>query len=376
MKCAEIYPAFGTRPNQILTLRLGTESVTLLTLVAMDDPTGMQSAMSEESGRAVEEWVKRGVPLTTIWAAIRTGHAWLTEEYTERCLRNTARDDLPERLQTISRVMLRCINDLSDSVGQEYDREYDRWMMSTSALRDLRVREVLNGECRDVPKAEADLEYQLRHRHHIGLVLWATSVEVHRDHTLHKMAASALSALGAEQTIYVLDGSTGLFAWGNRTTPFAAEAGLGVVPSNAGVRGGLGSNGFDVTGFVGTNRQAQRVQTLVGALPALDGSFITYKSVQLLSLLTENATELDDFIDRTLGALAGSGNTTRDLRVTLEAYLRNKHSPLAAANELFVVRNTVIYRLKRAEELLGHGVDENVLETWVALVLHALRGRS
>jgi DNA-binding PucR family transcriptional regulator len=42
---------------------------------------------------------------------------------------------------------------------------------------------------------------------------------------------------------------------------------------------------------------------------------------------------------------------------------------MRAAKELYVHQNTVTYRVKRAEELLGRGVSEEPLELMCALIL-------
>jgi len=374
LQCAEQFQEFGTKPSQIVTARLGIESATVLTLLAIDNPTGHLLTMSDDIGRAIKEWVQRGVPLKVVWAAVRQGHAWLVEKYTERCLAMVPRKDLPEELQNISRVMLQFMNELADSMGREYERENERWRMSSSALRGLRVRELLREECHDIAKAESDLEYQIRRRHHVGLVLWATQVDdVHPSYNLHEIAKTILTNVGAEQILLLAEGQFGLLGWGNSIRGFAPDQATSHAISDPRVRGSLGQTEFDVAGFVKTNRQAQRAQSLLDKLPYIEDGVITYRSVQLLSLLAENTEEMDEFVRTTLGALTEPDASTEALRNTLEAYLRLKHSPQAAANELFIARNTVNYRLKKAAELLGRSVDEQVLETWIALVIHERR---
>jgi DNA-binding PucR family transcriptional regulator len=58
-----------------------------------------------------------------------------------------------------------------------------------------------------------------------------------------------------------------------------------------------------------------------------------------------------------------------DLRATLLAYLEEQNSPHAAAQRLHVSRNTVSYRVKRAEELLGLEWRQRRYELQTALLL-------
>jgi DNA-binding PucR family transcriptional regulator len=70
-----------------------------------------------------------------------------------------------------------------------------------------------------------------------------------------------------------------------------------------------------------------------------------------------------------LGPLAAATEAAQRLRETLLAFLRAGGRSMRAAKELYVHQNTVTYRVKRAEELLGRGVNEEPLELMCALVL-------
>lgn len=60
---------------------------------------------------------------------------------------------------------------------------------------------------------------------------------------------------------------------------------------------------------------------------------------------------------------------TRELRLTLSAYLESGQSLLRAAERRNVHRNTVVYRLKRVEELLDRPLKQNDVEVRCALLL-------
>jgi DNA-binding PucR family transcriptional regulator len=93
-------------------------------------------------------------------------------------------------------------------------------------------------------------------------------------------------------------------------------------------------------------------------------------------LLTADLDEARRFAVRELGPLAADGDSSRRLVTTLLAFLDEGASFARAARRLGVHENTVAYRVRRAEELLGHRVAERRLELHVALRLAALGGAS
>jgi DNA-binding PucR family transcriptional regulator len=70
-----------------------------------------------------------------------------------------------------------------------------------------------------------------------------------------------------------------------------------------------------------------------------------------------------------LGDLAGDGRGRAGLRETVRVYLAEGSSAPRAAEQPHLYRNTVLYRLGRAEELLGYAVGERRLALMLALEL-------
>jgi DNA-binding PucR family transcriptional regulator len=68
-----------------------------------------------------------------------------------------------------------------------------------------------------------------------------------------------------------------------------------------------------------------------------------------------------------LGPLAVPGPKTAEIRETLRLYLAHGRSRALAAEELFVAPNTVAYRVKRAEELMGRPLPQDHLPVRLAL---------
>ncbi|MFF5035359.1 helix-turn-helix domain-containing protein [Nocardia salmonicida] len=70
----------------------------------------------------------------------------------------------------------------------------------------------------------------------------------------------------------------------------------------------------------------------------------------------------------------GPDETAARLRETLRAFLDARGSYTDAAARLHVHKNTVHYRVRKAEELLGHPLGERRLDIEVALLTCAQLG--
>ena len=71
----------------------------------------------------------------------------------------------------------------------------------------------------------------------------------------------------------------------------------------------------------------------------------------------------------TLGPLAVADDQSRRLLATLRVFFREGANYRAAARQLGVHHNTVVYRVTQAEELLGHSVRQGRVQLEVALDL-------
>ena len=101
-----------------------------------------------------------------------------------------------------------------------------------------------------------------------------------------------------------------------------------------------------------------------------------YERVELVSLLAGDFPRAKAFVARRLGPLASPGEPAERLRETVLAFLTAGGSATRVAKQLFVHQNTVAYRVKRAEELLGRRVTDDPVELECALTLAAVLGPS
>jgi hypothetical protein len=111
-------------------------------------------------------------------------------------------------------------------------------------------------------------------------------------------------------------------------------------------------------------RAARRVADLLGVRPR---TVVRYGTVALTALLTLDPSEAVRVAVSQLGELAADNDNMTRLRATLRVYYEENVSPARAARRLGVHQNTIVYRVKRVEEILSHTVEQGRLELEVAL---------
>lgn len=134
-----------------------------------------------------------------------------------------------------------------------------------------------------------------------------------------------------------------------------------------GVRVAIGEPARDIAGFRASHVQALEAQSIARLAGRREGSITRYGDISLRALATANIGQARGSVARELGALADGDDTTRRLAATVRTNLDENGSRARTAKRLSVHENTVTYRLRQAEELLGRSVDKRTLELRVAL---------
>ena len=111
---------------------------------------------------------------------------------------------------------------------------------------------------------------------------------------------------------------------------------------------------------------ARRVAQLTGRRP---GSVTRYDDVALAALASADVPHAREFVTTELGVLASGDDQSRRLAATLRVYLEENMSPLHASQRLGVHENTITNRIRAAQELLPHPIEQRAAELQVALRL-------
>jgi hypothetical protein len=248
---------------------------------------------------------------------------------------------------------------IDESIGAStmiYQDERTRRMQGASAQRYEVVLDLLHEVPADLQRTSAELGGYPLTGMHTALIFETTDAATVAD--LDKLAQEVARDLGAARPLIVHPGGRQLWVWlAHRDEPDLAKlqkAAKRLQTIDAYVVAGTPRSG--PAGFAISHRDAQRaldVATRGGPWAPV----MRYDEVELIALLgcDEN---VDRFAQRVLGGLAAPDDTTARVRETVSAFLRNGSNVEAAAADLFVHRNTVRYRLRNAEAILGRPIAQ------------------
>jgi DNA-binding PucR family transcriptional regulator len=317
---------------------------------------------------------QRGVPFPVLLRSYRLGHeAVWNVLFAELVSRSRDADELARAVELCSAWVFGYV-DAAVTLGEEfYAVERERWLRSTAASRDEAIDAILAGRERDPLEASQRLRYELE-RHHVGAIAWLEAAPENANPlaSLEAAVSGLAHSLGAGRTLVRPVGLLAVSAWVSSPAPLEpdvldrAEFDARAAP---GVRVAIGEPGAGLTGFRrshGEAEQARRVATL-GRRRA--GSVTRYGRIALSALATSDLEQARVFVERELGELANDDDVSLRLAATLRAYLDEQTSRGRTAKRLGIHENTVSYRVRQAEEILGRSVDNRTLELRVALAL-------
>ena len=96
-------------------------------------------------------------------------------------------------------------------------------------------------------------------------------------------------------------------------------------------------------------------------------SVVEFADVELLCLLAHDDDMVKRMVVQEIGPLLGADKNLAAVRETALVYLSHRQNVEVSAERLFVHKNTVRYRLSRAEALLGRSPTDNAAKVEIAL---------
>jgi DNA-binding PucR family transcriptional regulator len=280
---------------------------------------------------------------------------------------------LIEGLQVSSERMFSYVDAAIDQQVRLWEEERRRWLGRAVALRADAVRRVLRGDPLLAAEVTQALDYQID-RPLLAAILWDEAAPATGEAGMSRLEALADAmalALGADRALLVPAGSSSLWAWfaaERHALPcdllaFAAAANL---LDGQGVA--LGLAGVGLEGFRSSHRQALRARRLAELAQAPVG-VIRFDQVDTLCMFGEDPELIGDFMRRKMGGLAAEDPKTERLRESVLVWLREGCNSTRAATRLHTHKNTVLDRLRRAEEVIGHPLLDDRLGLELALTL-------
>ena len=336
------------------------------------DPRSIE--LPPETIAYAREAARQGLAITSVMRGYQLIQATVWEDLQEGL---SARAASQEELSAAHRLLTRWIFGYVDTAMtlavSIYTQERERWLRSAGARQAATIDAILAGRQTDARAAGLALRYELE-REHIGVAAWLERAPDDGDATtLLEAAISELGeALGSGGRLLQPRGPLAAAAWLSTRESFAPALLDGsLLPGAAsnGVRLAIGEAGAGIAGFRESHGQAEHGRRVAVLQRKPPGSVTRYSRVALAALGTADPAQARAFVTRELGGLAGEDETSQRLAATLRAYLDAQASRSRAAKQLGVHENTISYRVRQAEEILGHSVDEGTLELHMALVL-------
>ncbi|MCT2057211.1 PucR family transcriptional regulator [Dietzia cinnamea] len=236
------------------------------------------------------------------------------------------------------------------------------------------VNRVLNGESVDAAEFERVTKYRLG-QVHVGCRVWIDDYGAVADQA--RLLANLVDQLGraldvSRAPLTVATGRATAEAWfgrGVRTDAVDTRRVASVVAATRGARVTFGAPGRGVDGFRTTRTQAGQVVPVAQTSTTGEAHVVSYSDdgIPVIARLAEDITTTRRWVREVLGDLAADTEDAARQRETVRVFLDSAENYSDTASRLLLHRNTVKYRLTKAEHELGRRPGDRRLDTQLAL---------
>jgi hypothetical protein len=335
-----------------------------------------QIAVPAAAAAYARRFAQRDLPVESLLRAYRLGYARVSQ-WTLRCL---AARPLPTEValgsaQEIVTVLGRYIDHVSEHLIEIYETERKLWTQRIDAARAAALRAVLHDESLDQGAAEAMIGYRIG-GWHVAAVAWVDADQPKTGRWVESTVAALGATAGVRPLAVLMDDHT-VWAWlSHPSARRLDEAALATALREDGpTRVALGEPAAGLGGFRSSHREAVRAKAVAETSGEPLGPVVTFAEVGLSAMLSEDLDALRAWVARTLGELARDDDGMGRLRETVRVFLATGGSFTDAAARLHLHKNTVHYRVRKAEEARGRPLSDRRLDVEVALVACQQLGR-
>ncbi|WP_156391935.1 MULTISPECIES: PucR family transcriptional regulator [unclassified Nocardioides] len=258
------------------------------------------------------------------------------------------------------------VDDAVETLIEAFVAERQRLHDGVVARRNAQIESLLG----DSPPSSADLSGSLSHalQHwQTAFVVWAGDAGASTAPLLLKAAQDVADAVRAPRPLTMVAGSRELWGWA--ATPgqpdFSHLPGLVDGLREDGLHLAIGVAAPGIPGFRTSHAEARAAQRIALHGPQLS-PLVAYADVELLCIMGEGSELMRRMVLREAGSLAGADKNMGLVRETVLVYLKTLNVE-TTAEQLFVHKNTVRYRIARAEELIGHPLTQRSTQLELAL---------
>lgn len=348
-------------------VRKGCEAAAIggLSALAADGDAGLVTTPEVLAGPI--EMVARGIGIEHMLRSIHIAHATATATVLDVAQQLIPESERFTTMRRVSEFLFAVVDELTERMAREYGRAHQAWLTTATALRMEVVEEILRGAAVSIQRATRVLGYDLTRQHLAVIAFTDTTTSAELAH-LHAAAATILSEAQCAATLILPVGAQQVWAWGSRPTQLPELPAVTSACPDKGIKVAVGLAGGGVEGFRRSHEQAAHAAR-IGANTGGARWLFDYQDVDVVAMLSTDMDAAHEFVTRELGGLAGAGEPATNLRRTLKCYLDRDRSLAGTAQELHIARNTVAYRVQRAEQLRGRPISERRMQLHAALAL-------
>ncbi|MFD6393046.1 PucR family transcriptional regulator [Nocardia sp. NPDC060259] len=278
----------------------------------------------------------------------------------------TNTDDLRDMLDVTAESMGTFIDETITALAVGIAAEREQLLRGQDAARLEAVSLVIGGGGANVASIERALGYRLDQAH-TAVVVWTTDAAPQLSE-LDRVVNQVARHLRARSVIPAVASAGTIWAWLGEIDTDRLSSIESIVGARPHCQVAVGSTGHGIDGFRTSHLDAVRTQRMMARLDT-GRAVATFGDVEGVLLLTASPDLADRFVASTLGPL----DNYPELRDTLRVYLIELCNVSNAADRLFTHRNTVLRRIKRANELLPHPLEDNALNIGMALEIRHWR---
>jgi hypothetical protein len=316
---------------------------------------------------------QRGIPLSALLRAYRLGHSAFIEVFLAELAAepqvHTA--DAAAAAVAVMRVSTAWVDTVSEQLVVAYESAREAWTQHHSLIRASRIKELLAADEVDPVAAETALGYRFDQTH-LAMLLW-----FERDHgaagealmVLEQVASRIAAALGGVHLLVPADAGSaevwiGTRSGGDHETALAKVLSAQAEPRP---RVAIGRPAVGLAGFRATHRQARAARAVALAAGRRSGPVTAFGEVGTIALLCSDLAATRIWVLDTLGGLATDDDATERLRETVRVFLNLGSSHTATAERLNLHKNSVQYRIAKAESLRGRPLRADRADVELAL---------
>jgi hypothetical protein len=311
--------------------------------------------LTDEGEELARAWARDGAPVGALIAICRLWHGALADAWHEWAEGNEAPPEaMSGLLRAGQRFWFHYFAGLASLLAGAYTTQADALRKSRSQRQLRLVQELLESKIDVAPALAYDLS-----RWHTALVAWGPAAAKTGSWLRAELDRNVLVVAVGDDLVWGWIGGT---AGPDRAVLRRLERRLGT----SGASIAFGPGGAGVEGFRRSHVQARATH----AIAAERGDrVLLYEDVALEVLTCADSDRARSFVADELGCIAGPGSRNERLRETLATYFASSLNAAAAGAALGVHDQTVTYRLRQVETLLGYPIYTRRVELELAVRL-------